>query len=380
MQNNTGFCQVVKRCLGMNYYLPLIVVVVLIGCHHERPVFREIVVDDQAPENLWMKTSGDINGDGKTDILVGGRKSGGLVAYLAPDWKKITINDSVKVSTDAEVCDVDNNNTPDIVAIIEGGIVWFSGPDWRIHHIDSVATHDVEVADFDGNGLIDIVSRDQTAFGDADGDVLFVYSQGPVGVWTKHQKEIADGEGLKAADLNGDGRLDIVINGWWLENTGSIDAWREHKFSDTWSWPHTHIAVADINGDGRADILHSPSELAGNHYHISWFEAPEDPTGVWTEHVVADSVETVVHAIAASDFDGDKRTDIVIAEMQQGADPDEVVVFYNTGKDVWEKHVISEAGCHSVRVLDVDGDGDVDIFGANFAERIVKMWLNEKMK
>jgi len=33
-----------------------------------------------------------------------------------------------------------------------------------------------------------------------------------------------------------------------------------------------------------------------------------------------------------------------------------------------------------MRVFDADDDGDMDIFGANFAENIVRMWVNERKK
>ena len=72
--------------------------------------------------------------------------------------------------------------------------------------------------------------------------------------------------------------------------------------------------------------------------------------------------------------------DIVMAEMQQGADPDEVVIFYNQGDNEWKKQMLSTGGCHSMRVFDADGDADMDIFGANFAENVVRMWVNQKDK
>jgi hypothetical protein len=350
------------------------------SCSNEKPQFTEKIIDDQAPSNLWMKSAGDVNKDGKTDILAGGWKSGGMVAYLAPDWKKLIINDSLKISTDAEVADIDNDKIPDIVAVVDGAIVWFSGTDWKLHLIDSITGHDVEVYDFDNDGLNDVISRNQGAFGTTGGHTLYFYNQKPGGTWTKYQKEIPDGEGIKMSDINLDKKMDIVTNGYWFENTGNMSEWTGHKFTDTWEWVNAAIDIADINNDGRPDILHSPSELRGNYYHISWFEAPDDPVSIWKEHIVADSVESVLHSIGAADFDLDGKTDIIVAEMQQGEDPDEVAVFHNLGKNRWEKQVISTGGSHSMRIFDFDGDGDIDIVGANFAGNILKMWVNEKKR
>ena len=350
------------------------------GCNGVKPEFTEVILDDQAPENLWMKSTGDINGDGKTDILAGGWISGGLVAYMAPDWEKRSINDSLKISTDAEVCDLDHNGIPDVVAVVDKALVWFSGPDWNWYVVDSLVGHDVEVNDFDGDGLMDLVVRNQGAFGTSGGHTLYFYYQDPPGTWSTFQKEIVEGEGLKIADLNNDQKQDIVVNGSWLENSGDRADWKEHKFTDTWLWENSAIDVFDMNNDGLPDILHAPSELAGNSYHISWFEAPDDPSAIWKEHIVVDSIETVVHSIGAADFNSDGMADIIIAEMQQGVDPDEVAIYYYRGRDNWEKQVISSSGSHSMRLHDFDGDGDMDVVGANFAEHVVKMWVNGLIK
>jgi hypothetical protein len=346
----------------------------LIGFSGIKPHFTEKNIDNNGPQDLWMKTIGDVNQDGKTDMLVGGWNSGGLVAYLAPDWKKKVICDTLKISTDGEVCDVDNDGVADIVAITDRALVWIKAPTWTINIIDSLNLHDIETGDFDNDGSIDVIGRNQAEWG--QGDTLFIYHRDPAGKWIKTKKIIVNGEGLKAADVNGDGMADIIINGYWLENTGKIDDWREHKFSDSWNWRNTFIDVADFNRDGRADILLSPSELAGHYYHVSWFEAPEDPSINWKEHIAVDSIETVIHFIGAADFNLDGRMDFMLAHMQQGTDPDEVAVYYQKRRNRWEKEVISNGGCHSMRLFDFDNDGDIDAFGGNWREHVVKMWIN----
>ena len=362
-----------------------IIVFTVIGCNdrtrfNDEPRFHEIILDENAPQNLWMKTYGDINGNGKIDILVGGWVSGGLVAYLAPDWEKHTINESLRISTSGQVCDLNNNGIKDIVCVVDRALVWLSGPDWELHHIDSIQLHDVEVADFNNDGLPDLVARNQAEFGNRSGDTLYFYIQRPGGTWSKYTQPVVNGEGIKIADINGNGRPDIIINGYWLENTGNIRYWIEHKLTDTWKWRNTYIDVADINNNGKPDIVYSPAELAGQYYRISWFEHPEDPTQKWKEHVIADSVETVVHSIGAADMNLNGKIDIVTADMKQGAYPHEVAVYYNLGKNRWEKEVISTEGSHSMILYDFDGDGDKDIVGGNHQENILKMWINQTIK
>jgi hypothetical protein len=351
--------------------------------------FKFVRVDSTHLSDPWGKSVGDVNGDGKIDLLAGGNSSGGLIWYENPGWAPHVISNSTGFSTDIEVGDIDNDGLNDVVALGEdsngaAGIIWFKntgfGGTWTGTTVDKRTLHDIELADLDGDGDIDIVARDQEVFGTNHGDIIYVYLQTNPTTWVKSQFACTNGEGLLLYDLSGDGKKDVIINGTWFENNGSGTGWTAHVYSTSYTQRSVSVAVGDINGDGRPDITLSPSEPVGDSYHISWFESPVDPkTAGWTEHIVVDPVETDHHALGVADINGDGAADIVTAAMSSGSAPQEVAVYYNgDGKGTsWKKGVLSNDGSHNIRLLDVDGDGDIDVFGSNWQGSDIDLWVNK---
>jgi hypothetical protein len=357
----------------------------IVGCQQNAKVevdgksFRHIVVDLSGPKEPWGKAIGDVNGDGRPDLIVGGRASGGLVWYEGPAWTKHVVSGEGNFSTDHEVADIDGDGRNDIVSLLVTGLVWFRAPEWEMKWVDRQPLHDVEVADLNRDGRPDLVARGQSAFG-GGGSSVIVYLQADGGAWNRLELAVPAGEGLAVSDIDGDGWTDIVINSMWLRNPGGQGSWQSHRFTSSWTWPHAAIAVHDINGDGRLDIVLAPSELAGTDYRLSWFEAPEDRRQEWHEHIVEDRIETVHHALAVGDMDRDGRPDIVTATMHQGRAPHEVKVYLNGNQGrAWEKKRVATSGSHNLRLADLDGDGDLDIFGANWsgAHQPVEIWSNQ---
>ncbi len=345
------------------------------------PLFTYLQIDSSSVQNPWAKMYGDLDADGKPDIIIGGQK-GPLVWYRNPHWEKFVISTSGYETVDGEAGDIDGDGDIDVVM---GGLFWYENPgglleapsqDWTSHQIAHHATHDVELADLNLDGRLDIITRDQSEFNTRKGNQIHLWIQGDTGAWEEKQLQCPHGEGLRVIDLDQDGDPDVVATGIWFENTAG-EPWLRHEISD-WH-PNSNIAVADLNEDHKLDIVLTPSELAGQYYRISWFEQPSDRHSVWTEHPIIDSVECVIHGVQVSDLNYDGLVDIVYSEMHQGQNPDEVVILFNRDRgNRWDKMVLSTRGSHSIEVVDLNGDDHPDVFGANWSGDFqpIEVWLS----
>jgi len=347
--------------------------------------FEHIIIDSEGPKDPWAKIAGDIDGDGFADVVIGGRQ-GPLVWYEYPTWSKAIIANGGYKTVDGELGDVDGDGDLDVVM---GGLIWYENPRpggepaknaWKAHKVADHPTHDVELADLDDDGDLDIVTRDQSEFGHKAGNKIYLWRQNADATWTQKIIACPHGEAIALGDIDKDGDPDIVIGGIWFENTRDIvnGAWNAHRFG---SWhPNATVQIADINGDALPDIVLSPSELQKQFYKISWFEAPSDPKkDNWTEHVIVEPIECVIHGLVTADINGDGMIDVVSSEMHQGGDPDEVAVFVNQANgSAWTKQIISTRGSHFIRAADIGNDGDIDIIGANWSGpyQPIEMWEN----
>ena len=138
----------------------------------------------------------------------------------------------------------------------------------------------------------------------------------PTKPWTSRMlADIPYGEEFVAADMDGDGKLDLAAGSWWLENRGD-GTFQPHQISE--GFAAARVAVADIAGNGRKDVILGEEVLDFKvritpRSALVWFENPGDPRkGPWKMHVI-DKVRCA-HSIAAADLDGDGEPEIVCGE------------------------------------------------------------------
>ena len=348
--------------------------------------FKHVIIEAKGPENPHIKAVGDINGNGFIDVVIASGNGGPLVWYEAPNWTKHVIVPSGKWSCDAKIVDMDGDGDLDILIsewYTHNRLEWYENPcpdgdpgvhPWKRHIIGSPRAHNIEVGDIDGDGQLEIITRSQSAFGEDEGNKIIIWKRN-ADTWTQRVISCPSGEGLTIRDIDNDGNPEVVIGGRWYETPRDIlnGVWQEHIFAE---WPlDAAVQVADMNKNGRLDVVLTRSE---GHHRLSWFEAPPDPkSSNWTEHIVENDID-FAHSLKVCDMDNDGNLDIVTAEMHQSSRK-RVMVYFNTGNAMrWRRQMISTSGSHNICVADIKGNGNLDIIGANWSGSYqpIEMWEN----
>jgi hypothetical protein len=202
----------------------------------------------------------------------------------------------------------------------------------------------VAIADFNGDGIPDIVSAPHggIAISLGNGDGTFAAPLVP---------NVDSGDGIDAfgvGDFNGDGITDLLVVD---EDTGKLTVLLgkgDGTFvaGQTLSFRTTSIAIADFNGDGKLDLALAGSSqtaiLLGN--GDGTFTAAPNPPQIGTSQLVA------------ADFNGDGELDLALAGSSQTT-----ILLGNGDGTFTAAPNPPQIGTSQLVAADFNGDGKIDL-------------------
>lgn len=344
---------------------------VLDGASGSGLAIGRLVIDANPPSGsgccLDVLAAGDIDGDGDGDVALGSQGADGAFWYSNPDWTRHPIAKG-DFTTDGRLGDVDGDGRLDFVVSDYGAdkIVWFQNPgspdaSWDRHEIGERFAHDVVLGDVDGDGLDDVITFRKD---DPAGLRWYRHPADPAQPWPETMlADGLEGEGLAFGDTDGDGDGDIVASHILFTNDGT-GAFAQTDL-DPDRHPDVRPAIADVNGDGAVDIVLGPAERARG--GVDLLAGPD-----WSRRPVLDDDLDGNHTLEIGDLDGDGEPDIVVGEMHTGGG--RVIAYLNRGT-TWDRRVLSTAGTHNARLVDLNGDGVLDVVGKNYdGPKVIEGW------
>jgi len=347
----------------------------------------------------------DVDKDGVNDFVIAERTKGPSVLWyrkVAQGWKRYVVEpEPLHIEAGSAICDIDADGDLDIVF---GGdwrsnqLWWWENPypdfgrRWIRHVIKNFGGrkhHDQIFGDFDGDGKEELVFWNQGAARLYLAEIpqqprqakswpcTVIYS------WSQDSemeqrgqypafKAINEHEGLTKADIDGDGKVDIVGGGRWFKHIEG-NRFQENIIDAGYAFSRT--AVGDLIKGGRPEVVLVVGDGWAPLVMYQWKK------GTWVGKIILEQVDCG-HSLAVLDFDGDGNDDIWVAEMRlNGGNPDaKNLILLGDGKGNFKiEHISSGIANHESKIADLDGDSDYDVLGKPYGWQTPRLdiWLNE---
>jgi hypothetical protein len=341
----------------------------------------------------------DLDRDGRVDILACEAQENQILwlRQIAPgQFEESVIASDLRAPVRVEPADLDADGDIDLLVASMGfvfpnndriGTVFLLENDGRqnfavrplVEHTDRVT--DVRAADLNGDGHLDVALAQ---FGYDQGSVAWLERIAP-GQFRRHVLlELSGAINVCIADFNGDGKPDLaaLLSQQWeevhlFENTGGAFTRKRVWASTNEDYGSSGLSVADLNADGRPDLLFSngdgfgPAAIPGPRpwHGVQWLE--NLGTGSYRFHRLGDLPGA--YSPAAVDLDSDGALDVVAVAAYAGRNNPaarviSLVWFRNVGGSRFERHVLAldPRDQLTVAVGDFDNSGQPSLVTGGF--------------
>lgn len=216
-------------------------------------------------------------------------------------------------------------------------------------------------ADLDGDGDLDMISASRS-----DDKIAWYENLDGQGNYGPQQIISDSFEGaysVFAADLDGDGDMDVLAatssgnSIGWFENLNGQGNFGNYQPISTLIDGPTSVYAFDADGDGDMDVF----STSGTDHKIAWYKNIDGQGNFGPQQIISTNYDIPVY-ITSGDIDGDGYMDIISGNSYQNGS---IAWFKNNdglGNFVEQQILTTDLSfCKSAVLVDLDGDGDLDI-------------------
>ena len=327
-----------------------------------------------SPAERVLCVAGDLDRDCVPEIVIGSRRPRAELLMLdrqeGGGWTAHLIDEGFgTLEAGGFLADLRGKSRLDLVAGQDARgdkLFWWECPQdprqrWTRREILTMPankSHDQIVADLEGDGRRELYfwnQRSRTLFS------VPVPADPTVSPWPGCEAisvTESEEEGLAVADVDGDGRLELIAGQAWHQRSPS-GRWNGHEFARGFTAPR--LAAADFDGDGRAEIAlaEGDASLAAHRPgRLAVFKPGRRPKELWDATILRDDLLDP-HSLQVADFDGDGRPDLFVGEMgmPDGSEtrPPEQILYLNRGGRLEARVIDRGLGVHEAKAVAIDG-------------------------
>jgi hypothetical protein len=331
--------------------------------------------------NVESATLADFNGDGKPDLLLNndgrllllnGRGDGTFGAA-------VTLASGLFTDAPMYAADFNGDGKLDLAIGVNGLTILLGHGDGTFaaptSYDSSLVTSQLVMGDFNGDGKPDFALLHSDRSGSAQTDVTLLFGNGD-GTFRPGETistGLENATSLTAGDFNGDGKLDLAAAGVGVflllsNGDGTFQPGQDYApaIAGDVAVLGTLIA-ADVNHDGRADLIVGGTADAGgtNSASVQVFLGQPDGTLDAGRMDLFSNGETTVGALGVltADVNGDGRPDLAALVQVNGSGTDSAAVLLSRGDGTFQSTTYDlGGGVYSGLVAgDFTGDGRFDL-------------------